>query len=815
MSLQTFWRCPLGLWTMAILLTFLTTALIAPTAFGEEEEDPWATAQQFGKDEKAVSQEPEPEELTKEEIDEENAALFKGAEIVEVTANRRTENLQKAAASVTALNSSFIEDVGLTDFKDIQKFTPNLQIIPQGDSRSTSIRIRGIGSVGNNAGIDPSVGVFIDGVYQGRAGMSVLDLLDVQSVEILRGPQGTLYGKNTAAGAIKVSSKKPNNEPSAMFEFVTGEYNDLELRFTGNLPIVEDRIATRLTGYRVSRDGYETNVAPQHDGENINDTAKWGVRSSTLVDVNDDVSFLVRADYAEIDEDCCAPDVWEYGSDPTAFPPSLETLATQAGVTLVPAKKGDRDVTANIIPRNEVEVGGISLEADVSKWDHTFTWLTAYRNYQSDSKLDADFSQLDVLLLRTEVEYDQGSMELRMASLPYQYIDYVAGLYGFYSDLDTHDLLQFRDQAFAPFVGQQNNGTNQHRTTSIAGYADSNLYVSELWGDDPNITFTGGVRVGWERKDHEGSQLSQGPLGNFPTAISGPDSFSNQDDSDDYVTGRAILKWEPVIPWDQAGDTMLYASFASGYKSAGYNQLRTNGQQNDESVLYFRPEKSKSYELGLRSQWFERMLTFNITGYYTDYEDFQTQVFDGLGIRVLNAGSFHTYGFEADITLALLEGWITIFGVGYTKTEYTDFDQGPCRQGNPLGCEQDLEGERLDSTPEWNISLVSTYEREVPRALLLGYNIDVNWFVLMDYNYQSNRYLNVSLDPVLRVDPTHVVGLRAGLREPDARWEVNVFVTNLTDEDVWAIGFDVPTVQGYAAFQAPPRTIGGTVRVKF
>ena len=820
MSRYRNWSRSFNILALVVLSSFLASHSSGQSEGNLADEEPsiWDSVPEYAADE----EEQRPAEAVEEEAADEEADLdeaFAGAETMQVTANRRTENLQKAALSVTVLSSSFIEDVGLTDFKDIQNFTPNLQIIPQGDSRSTSIRIRGIGSVGNNAGIDPSVGVFIDGVYQGRAGMSVLDLMDIESVEVLRGPQGTLYGKNTAAGALKVSSRRPIYETTAQLETVIGNFDALEVRFTANLPLVEDVIATRLTGYRVTRDGFETNEAPIHDGENINSTTRWGLRSSTLIDVNESVSFLVRADYAEVDEDCCTPDVWKYGDAPGLIPPSLEDLAIQNGITLVPAKKGDRKVTSDQIPKNKVEVGGISVEMEAEQWDHSFTWITAYRSYHSDSKLDADFSELDVLLLQTEVEYDQGSMELRVASPNFTYIDYVGGLYFLYSDLDTLDQLDFRPESFAAFAGQRNTGTNQHRTTSAAAYADTNIHVSELWRDEPNITFTGGVRVGWERKDHEGSQISRGPLGTFETAISGPDSFSNQESSDTYVTGRAILKWEPEIPLEFIGDSMFYVSFATGYKSAGFNQLRTIGGGADERVLFFDPEKSKSYELGARTDWFNRMLTFNITGFFTDYDDFQTQVTDGLGISVINAGNLQTYGFEADITLALVEGWLTVFTAGYTRTEYTDFDKGPCRQvrtSRCIGGFQDLKGERLDNTPLWNLNLFSTYERRLPTAFLpWATGADINWFTTVTYNYESKRYLNASLDPFLIADPTHTVGLRAGLRDVGLGWEVNFWVNNVTDEDVWAIGLDIPTVGGFAAFQLAPRTYGGTVRLKF
>lgn len=180
-------------------------------------------------------------------------------ETITVTATKRAENLQEVPISITAIGGQELLDAGITEFRQIQAFVPNLQIRPVTDSRSTSVRIRGIGSVGNNAGIDPSVGIFIDGVYHGRTGMSVGDLLDIERIEVLRGPQGTLYGKNTAAGAINVLTRHPVYDYETFVEGVVGNYGDLQLRGSVNAPLVEDRVAVRLSGFKVRRDGFDRN----------------------------------------------------------------------------------------------------------------------------------------------------------------------------------------------------------------------------------------------------------------------------------------------------------------------------------------------------------------------------------------------------------------------------------------------------------------------------------------------------------------------------------------------------------------------------
>jgi iron complex outermembrane receptor protein len=765
------------------------------------------------------------EELA-DEADEEEAGEGP-ADIVTVTANRRQEDIQDAALSVTALSSTFIEDIGLTDFTEMQKFSPNLLITPGIDSRSTGISIRGIGNSGGaNAGIDPTVAVFVDGVYQGRAGMSVQDLLDVQSIEILRGPQGTLYGKNTAAGAIKVTTKDPGYEPELSLEFVGGEYEDLQGRFSGNYPLIDDILATRTSGYVVFRDGYETNRAEEHDGDDVNNAEKWGVRNKTLWDVTDDLSVLVSGDYAVQKQDGMLPEVKDYacyvvgpGNDTEPLGNACDTADDQ-GIELDKradhtADFKDRDVYANEKPKNDVTTGGAALEITLDQWDHTFTSLTSYRTYTSDSFWDSDFSQLDVSTWDIEVELDQISSELRAASPAWDYADYVAGLYFYYSDMQTDDTLG-ATEAYLGF-DQETTGDNNHTTKSMAGYADASFKLGELWdraeeewgigdlwGETADITFTTGLRVGWERKLIDGKHRSEGLLGDAQTTVSGPDINIDEHKDDTYVTFREVLKYKPVE------NVMLYASYATGYKSGGYNQLRGD----PDRTTYFKPEKSKSWEAGLKTTWLDRMITWNITGFYTDYEDFQVIVADGVNIFVQNAKGFYSTGFETDISIVPVPGWLTVVGVGYVKTKYDDYEDGPCLPEDRIlaglggECFQDLTGERRANTPTLNINLFSSYENGLPW-------FDINWFAQVDYNYMSKRYLDAGLDKELLTDRDHLLGLRAGLRDPEMRWEITAWVKNVTDETFEGAGFYMPLIGGYAVVLGPPRTAGVTLRANF
>jgi iron complex outermembrane receptor protein len=305
--------------TIAALLAASSATQAQPTETEGEEIEPlgaaeegraWEAEQQEQEFEPVGPVEEEQKRLAeKEEAEAEREEARKGLEEIVVTATKRAEVSQDVPISLTALSGRTLKDAGLTEFSQLNRFVPNLRIAPATDTRSTSIRIRGIGSVGTNAGIDPSVGVFIDGVYQGRAGMSVGDLLDIERIEVLRGPQGTLFGKNTAAGAISIVTKRPIYEWETFLEAVVGNYNNLEFRGSLNIPIVEERVAARIAGYKVSRDGYDTNL---YNGEKVNNNRKYGVRGKFVFDIDEEWSLLISGDFSEQNDTNFVADIISY-----------------------------------------------------------------------------------------------------------------------------------------------------------------------------------------------------------------------------------------------------------------------------------------------------------------------------------------------------------------------------------------------------------------------------------------------------------------------------------------------------------------------
>jgi iron complex outermembrane receptor protein len=776
-------------------------------------------------------------------------------EVILVMANKRAESLQDVPISMVALDGGYLEKAGVTDFSEIQKFVPNLSIEGGTDTRSTSVRIRGIGSVGTNAGVDPSVGLFIDGVYQGRAGMSMGDLGDIEAVEVLRGPQGTLYGKNTAAGLISIRTLRPSYDYSATAEFVGGNENTLEGRGSLNVPVIGDRIATRISGYRSLRDGWDTNI---YDGDDVNDADKWGIRNKWLFDVSDQVSLLLAGDYGKEDTKCCVSDIITYkgdsllwdGFNPPRNPnvnlnPNWDKLGgffnpdgpNFNGNLVDPAKPElrnfrdfDGKVDVDRSPENEVEIWGVQADLDLELGDWDVNWLTAYRAYNTDSQFDGDFSYFNAVIADTREDLDQVSTELRLQSPLGGLVDFTTGLYFFYMDHDTVGHIGFEQDFADIFIGPNyepiiNNDRSQHRTYSYAGYGQFNLNFSELF------RFTGGLRLSHERKTLDGSQVSTSELPAPPVA--GPPDFRDEERDSTNVSGTARLQYFPTE------DMMFYASFASGFKSGGFNQLRTAQEVSPE----FDDETAYSYEAGFRSAWLEGLLTFNATGFFTDYEDFQAQSFTGTAIAIRNAGSFYSYGLESDMVVTPIENLMWRTSLGFNITEYQDFDQAENTVENivDLGAEygvapfrfaalvqdridnpddpfnpvpagvttaQDLKGERLDNAPRWSVSTSLDYTWPIV-------DLPLNWVFHADYSFRSSLFLNQDLDRNLKEDPLHLVAFRTGIQQEDSRWELLFWMRNVFDEEYMVAGFDVPVLGGFAGLHGPPRHYGGTFRVRF
>lgn len=750
-----------------------------------------------------------------------------------VTAQKRAQDIQDVPISMTALSSQFIEDSGLTSVLDMSQYVPNVQINAVTDSRSTAIRIRGIGSDSNNAGIDSSVGVFIDGIYQGRSGAaSITDLVDVERIEVLRGPQGTLYGKNTAAGAISVVSKKPVMDVwEGLIEGQVGNYQNRQIRGTINLPAIEDVAAFRLSGYYVDRGPYDEFP----DGTGVNDSNRAGARLRGLFNITDDLELLVWADYGTENSKCCVPDIITYEGFPNldvvfsdAFASGIPGIGSLEGATGVPLPEVvdpfDRIVGGSQDPVNDVDVWGVAGEMNYDIEDYVITWLNAYRQFNSYSELDGDFSQYDAVFQKTNERFEQFSSELRVTSPYGEDLEYVAGLFFYYSQDRTQGETGIAEDYFLAsdtlrntflLLGDpdgdgrvSNMDSNVHKTWSYAFFGQGTYHFNDEWD------LTIGLRGTYEEKSRSGSQISGFNL--FDAGPFGPDRYADESLSVFNLSPMGALQYYPTE------ESMIFLKGARGFKSGGFNQLRTLGGMNTQ----FDDEKATDAEIGVRTAWFERMLTVNATFFYTWYDDFQSQQFDGNSFTVTNAGSLETYGFETDMLFVPHPMFVGGFAAGYNHARYSDFDGAPCtaeqafeervKAGNlvtPTGCTQDLTGRPLDNAPEWTVSTFAQFTAPIGEMPWLEWGL--LGYLRAEYSFRDVTYLAQDLDENLIQPSVNLVNLRGGIRTEDDHWELTLWAMNLFNEGYNVIGLDVPIISGYAGVNGPPRTYGATLRYRF
>ena len=669
--------------------------------------------------------------------------------------------------------------------------------------------------------------------------MSISDLIDIERVEILRGPQGTLYGKNTAAGAISIITRQPTLEFEGQAEVTYTSQDRGELRGVINLPLGDSGHATRLAGFIVEGDHLYDNDYADGEQDQFNDTSKWGVRSRTLFEAGDYGEFLLSLDYTNEDNDCCVFAVMDYDGLSTLNTPitnnpsaqwaidypdqftytAFEDTEPQGSPPQADPFGDDYWVSAEVY--NKVDVGGIALEWNYDlDDDHSLTFINAWRHYESDSGYDGDFTAYDAVVGTTDIELDQYSSELRIASASGGTFEYQGGLYAYYSEMDSAGtftmlppLLEKLGLSFFYPNGSINIDNNTYETTSFAAFGQATWNINDQWST------TLGLRWTHETKDRDTTQQTQGFISgdtcdyllDLPPVV-GPCVFLDETRSDADVSPSLTLRYFTE------NDLMLYASVSRGFKSGGFDQRRVPEGENGE----FDEEIATNYELGWKGSFMDRRMQLNGTFYYVNYDDFQSQTFDGSSIKVTNAGSMESYGMELEAMLAVNQDLTLGSSVGYNKAEYQDFDNGQCTVeysaevyyadpnntdspgfANPP-CLVDLAGEDVDNTPEWT---VSTYLQH-----FYALNNDLVLVSRLEHNYTDEYYLDQDLDPNLKNDSAHLVNLRFTLSNAANEWEVAVWGRNLLDEENYAYGIDIPTLGGFAGIPSQERTYGITLR---
>lgn len=765
-------------------------------------------------------------------------------EEVIVTAQKREQSLQDVPVSVVAFSGQALQESGIKDVFDLQVNAPGLSVDQNQNATTSNFSIRGIGTGGNNFGQESSVGLYVDGIYRSRQSSMISQLVDIAAVEVLRGPQGTLFGRNTLSGAVQFNTELPDFEDTGFLEVTAGNYGLLNLSGAKSITAVEDVLAFRITGFSSERDGWIKNISPQNtDGDKIFDRDRWGWRAQALWTPTEDLTVRVILDDSDLDEVCCGTTVTHDNNRMSAVPggglgsDSLLVDPANNATFISESRVFDNEVAYSFNPTSTADDRGASVQIDYDIGDYTITSISAYRDFQSFDEIDADFTDLDALTDTNDAEQSSFSQELRVTYVG-ERLNYVAGAYYFEQELDTASILSFGEDTalvggffaglplppsffpaddFATDINEQD-----HESWALFGQLDYEITDS--------LILTAGLRYSDEKKDLKTEYLESSEAGGFFLTVF-PATFSRGDVDetieDNQTTGTLKLSYF------MNNDIMLYASYGKGYKAGGTNTDRID--TTFEQV--FDAETVESYEVGMKAEFPDQALRLNVSLYMADVDDFQVGTFTGSGFNLQNAATVETYGGEVELFWQPTETLTLTAGYSKAVADFDEFEFGNCWSGSPfrLGVADpggrileedgtsrpvgpgddpfapsfcDRSGGRLGSNPEDFLALGARQDFRVSDA--------ISGFGLLEYVYTGDMVLDQSNEPLTEQSPYELVNLRIGLYFEELGMEVTAWGRNIFDEEYNGTAFPAVLQTGkLIAYRREPATYGVTWRWDF
>jgi iron complex outermembrane receptor protein len=752
--------------------------------------------------------------------DEPSADAAQGGEEIIVTARRREERLLDTPVAVTSISSNELKRQQATDLSGIQGAVPNLNLVQgRGSSSSANIFIRGVGQPDALQTFDPAVGIYVDGVYISRIQGALFNLYDVERVEVLRGPQGTLYGKNTIGGAINIVSRKPDlNDVTGSASATYGSYDQLLLNGYVSAPLVEDKVAFSLAGVYDYRDGI---VEDPLTGKEYNDRGTIAGRAILRAAPSDNFDITLSGDYTRVRTELTL-------GYPTA-PITQIQISPLAVNVIVPAfPYGDYDYEASTSFQDgegqELDHVGIAATAN---WDigsgFTVSSITAYRDLDVDFFIDIDASQTQTGDVFVGVDQDQFSQEFQLKYAG----DRLNGVFGLYY---LHERVKSNQIAFGNDLFTQAPGVpatairfvdDDQKLDSYAAFGQLTYDVTE------KLSVTGGMRYTYEKKRYNRDTFLESnsllllflaPPFSFPDDLPAP----HDDDtvSFDNVTPSATISYKPTT------DTLVYASASKGFKSGGFNGRANLASditfiENGVPTLKptFEPETVWTYELGAKGRFFDGMLTLSGALFHSDYEDFQARVGGGnnTGLTgsfpVLNAGKLRIRGAELESTLRPVDPLTLSLSVGYLDAEYKEFEDGrrlPPLGGAAFSCNptgDDIVCEPAFA-PKWTLRGAADYVLPLANGADLTFGVEAR--------HVSKHYLSVDNRPGLTEDGYVLVNGLVRYDSEGRRWYLQGGVKNAFDTLYKTDGQEFSSVANIqTVYFGDPRTWNVTAGVRF
>jgi iron complex outermembrane recepter protein len=750
-----------------------------------------------------------------------------------VVAQKREENIQDIPISVTAMSALQIEQSGMQDIVKLTELDPSVYFDTAQSFQRSSLKIRGIGTIGNTRSFEGAVGVFVDGVYRPRSGMALADLLDIDRIEILRGPQGTLFGKNTVAGAIGLRSSRPDpSQATGRGELRLGNFDSRFFTGAFNLP-VGDASAVRLAGTYNKRDG--SFVSPDN-GDTYDAVDRFGLKAQFLIEPSDSLEVLLIADHTESDANCCWGSA-QVVNGPTA--PLIELYSTLNGLTfpLAPDAERNRSQSLNTSPREKVLDSGITAAV---RWDiggATLKSVTSWREWEhSQINADADFVPADLFQLSEPAQIDTASQELTL-TLPLRDTDsLLLGLYlgreeyrssrSVQTGADADDYLNSLISADLGSVActPPLTALDCAFPTGISALLDDGEFTTEDYFQDsdslgifahgsfalaPSLRLVAGLRYSLEEKsggvDNRfwydsalvRAALESAGVPDDGTPRNGLDligtvyspSFTSSV-SDETVTGTLSLQYF------QHDTLMYYGGYHRGFKAGGVNLFREGVVSNATSYL---PEFADSLEAGVKTTYLDGRAQSNLSVFFTRFTDLQINFFTGLEFRTENTGSAETQGVELENHFQVSDELLIDFSLTYLDARFKKMDDPFLSY---------LVDRQMPRAPEWAGVLTATYTKPLTGRLDL--------FIRGMASYTGSHFVGTEVPSEEKVGSFVIVDTSIGITSLEQGWDLLVWCSNCGDQSYRTVYFNTTFQPGsFSAYLNQPRQYGVTLRARF
>jgi len=704
-----------------------------------------------------------------------------GLPSVTVTATRREASLRSVPVAVSVLNGDLLEQANRNSIDSIAAELPSVNFRQQGGNKDSTIFVRGIGTISTSPGVEPTVSTVVDGVVFARPGQATLDLLDIDRIEILRGPQGTLFGKNASSGVLNVVSRKPGKDTAGFIDASYFEGNERRLRAGVSGTLVPETVRASLTALDTKYDGNVDNVT---SGNKVNGFDRQGLRAKVLVTPNSDLDITLVADYLRSNS---SPTFVAYKSTSAPFSQAIAPV-----IASTENRQIRTDIPSDISDFNK----GISAQIDWRNQGYTLTSITAARQWDNEQHTttsaignSADLSRISAVFPATRdigtLHYRQFSQELRLASPKDSIVDYVLGAYYLHGkDEETYQRIVTTsatsiNSGFAPY---------SVTSDSYSLFGEGNYVISD------GLKAIAGAR--WTRDE---LSYNHARTSTQTTAFAGVQPATNNAGS----TSESAWSGRTGLQYDLSKDVSTYATVSRGYKGPAYNVFFN---MLNRDTLALKPETSDSYEIGIKAIGFDKKLSVNLAAFQTNYKNYQANFYDTVAgavvTRLINAGEVSTRGVEIDVEARPVSRLNLSTSLAYIDAR---IDQFNCPAAAAASCT--LNGQTLPFSPKWKSFSRASYGIPLANGLHLELSADYSWQSKVQYDlFQSVNTIQGSVG---------LINASIALSSSDNGWRIALIGKNLGDK---SYATNLVNSSGYVTRAVPrddQRYFGITARKDF